>query len=467
MRLIVCSNSAPRWQDGAGLLPRSPGGLVPLLATLLGRHGGDWVCTMPPDDAAAAGDGPVDVTGLPGGVTLHRLRLPRAMTDRHYETVGVRLLLWLFHYLLDTARQPEAGLAEAWPAYEAVNRAYADRLASLMTGSPDEFVLVNDHHLFLVPEMLGRRAERRGRIAFFQGLPWCEPDYFGVLPAHIRDRILTGLLCADVVGFHCTRWARAFLGCCARFLPGCAVDDGSVTYDGHRTRVTVAPFPLDVAMVERLRDEPATARWRARLAREAGGRRVIARADRIDLWKNLPRGFAAYRSVLEREPGLAGEWWFCAVATPPGRPTERTRELQSECEGLVAGLNERFGAPGRPAVSLVYPDLPTTRHCVVAALSGADLALVNPTFDGMNLVAKEALYLGERARLLLSVNAGAYEQLAGHVTPVHPFDVEGTASVLREAMASGAAPAERAAARRLLREQDANHWLDRMMGVER
>jgi trehalose 6-phosphate synthase len=481
LRLIVCSNSAPRWQDGAGLLPRSPGGLVPLLATLLGRHGGDWVCTMPVDagpDAAGAPAAPpggaeatglpgdAEVTGLPGGVTLHRLRLPRATVDRHYETIGVRLLLWLFHYLLDTARQPEGRLAEAWSGYEAVNRAYADRLTALMTGSPEEFVLVNDHHLFLVPEMLGRRAERRGQVAFFQGLPWCEPDYFGVLPAHIRDRILTSLLCADVVGFHCTRWARAFLGCCARFLPGCAVEDRGVTYDGRRTRVVVAPFPLDVAMVERLRDEPATARWRARLDRDARGRRVIARADRIDLWKNLPRGFAAYRSLLEREPELAGEWWFCAVATPPGRPTERTRALQHECEELVAGINERFGAPGRPAVSMIYPDLPTTRNCVVAALSGADLVLVNPTFDGMNLVAKEALYLGERARLLLSVNAGAYEQLAGHVTPVHPFDVEATASAMRDAMASGAAPAERAAARRLLREQDANRWLDRMMGVE-
>jgi trehalose 6-phosphate synthase len=472
LRLIVCSNSAPRWQDGAGLLPRSPGGLVPLLTTLLRRHGGDWVCTMPVDDtagppAAPSGDGSVEVTRLPGGVTLHQLRLPPAMIDRHYETIGVRLLLWLFHYLLDTARQPDGRLAEAWSGYEAVNRAHADRLATLMTGSADEFVLVNDHHLFLVPEMLGRRPERRGLIAFFQGLPWCEPDYFGVLPAYIRDRILTSLLCADVIGFHCTRWARAFLGCCARFLPGCVIDDRSVTYDGRRARVTVAPFPLDVSTVERLRGEPATAQWRTRLERDADGRRVIARADRIDLWKNLPRGFAAYRNVLEREPGLAGEWWFCAVATPPGRPTERTRELQRECEDMVADINERFGVPGRPAVSMIFPDLATTRNCVVAALAGADLALVNPTFDGMNLVAKEALYLGERARLLLSVNAGAYEQLADHVTPVHPFDVEATASVMLDGMTSGAAPAGRAAARRLLREQDTTSWLDRMIGAER
>ncbi len=466
-KLIVCSNSAPRWRDGVGLLPRSPGGLVPLLATLLGRHGGDWVCTMPGDagpPVAGSGDGAVEVTRLPGDVTLHRLRLPRPVTDLHYEAIGVRLLLWLFHYLLDTARQPEGRLAEAWAGYEAVNRAYAHRVATLMTGSADEFVLVNDHHLFLVPGLLARRPERRGRVAFFQGLPWCEPDYFGILPAHIRDRILTSLLCADVIGFHCTRWARAFLACCARFLPGCEAGDQDVTYAGRRTRVVVAPFPLDVAMLDRLRGEPATEQWAARLGRDSQGRRVIARADRIDLWKNLPRGFAAYRAVLEREPGLARHWWFCAVATPPGRPTERTLALQRECEDLVAGINARFGAPGRPAVSLIYPDLATTRNCVVAALSGADVVLVNPTFDGMNLVAKEALYLGEHARVLLSVNAGAYERLAAHVTPVPPFDVDATASLLFDAMTSGAAPPSTEAARRMLREQDATTWLDRMMG---
>ncbi len=96
---------------------------------------------------------------------------------------------------------------------------------------------------------------------------------------------------------------------------------------------------------------------------------MIARADRIDLWKNLPRGFAAYESVLERKPGLADEWWFCAVATPPSRTTERTRDLQRKCEKMVSRINDQFGLPNRPAVSLVYPDLATTRSCVVAALS--------------------------------------------------------------------------------------------------
>jgi trehalose 6-phosphate synthase len=473
MRLVVCSNSAPRWQEDVGLLPRSPGGLVPLLITLL-SNGGDWVCTAPSGGPPtspgkllpwSSADDPVTVTSLPGGVTLHQVHQPAAAIEQHYEIIGVRLMLWLFHYLLDTSRQPafDRQFAKAWAGFEAVNRAYARHLATVLANSRDELVLINDYHLFLVPEMLGQAAGRRSQIAFFHGLPWCEPDYFGILPTAIRNRILTSLLCCDVIGFHCTRWARAFAACCARYLPGCKISDDSVLSSAHRTRLAVAPFPLDVEVVERMRGEAATARWHERLGQLGRGRRMIARADRIDLWKNLPRGFAAYQSLLERKPSLAQEWWFCAVATTPSRTTERSRDLQRWCEEMVASLNEQFGAPGRPAVSLIYPELATTRNCVLAALSQSDLTLVNPTFDGMNLVAKEALYLGERAPLLLSVNAGAYEQLASYVASLQPFDVEATAAVMAEAL-TGGIPARQEPGRLLLSGQDAVGWLAQLAG---
>ncbi|HEX3784815.1 MAG TPA: trehalose-6-phosphate synthase [Pseudonocardiaceae bacterium] len=471
MRLVVCSNSSPRWEDGVGLLPRSPGGLVPLLVTLLAEHGGDWLCTVPLGGSPVGPSDPdsedgVEVVALPGDVALHQVRRSKAVLEQHYEDIGIRLMLWLFHYLFDTAREPvfDGAFAQAWAGYESVNRAYADHLATVLRNSPDELVLINDYHLFLVPEMLEPRAHRASTVAYFHGLPWCEPEYFDILPARIRDRILASLLRCDIVGFHCTRWARAFLACCARFLPDCATDDEGVVLDGHRTRISVASFPLDVPILERMRDAPETVRWRQRLRAAGGGRRVIVRADRIDLWKNLPRGFAAYRSLLQRRPELAGDWWFCAVVTVPSRTTERSRDLRRVCEEMVEELNERFGTPGRPAVSLIWPDLATTRNCVVAALSDADLVLVNPTIDGMNLVAKEALYFAEHGSLLLSPNAGAYEGLADHVTPVDPFDVEATAAAMLDAMDSGQVPARQVAGRELLRGHDATTWLAELTG---
>lgn len=403
---------------------------MPLIVELLEARGGDWICTLPPGENHVT-DRPVR---LPGGITLRPIRISEPILEQHYLTIGVRLMLWLFHYLLDTSREPvfDAGFSAAWEGYEAVNRAYADRLGTLDDG-PDEQLLINDYHLFLVPEMV-RRA---GRMTYFHGLPWCEPQYFAVLPRHIRDRILASLLRCDVVGFHDTRWAEAFMRCCATFLPDCRLGDREVIHRGKASRIAVAPFPLDVDTLTRMGGEPQTEQWRERLAVPSRGRRVLVRADRLDLWKNHLRGFAAYRTLLESDPALARRWWFCAVTTVPTRTTERSREYQRRCEAMVAEINDTFGTSECPAVSLVYPDLGTSRHCVTAALSQADIVLVNPTIDGMNLVAKEALFVAEEAPLLLSVNAGAYEQVAAHVTPLQPFDVVATATALREAMRAG------------------------------
>jgi trehalose 6-phosphate synthase len=472
--MITCSNSAPRWQADGALSPRSPGGLVPMLVTLLQEHGGDWVFTAPSDTTTVDGE-PILVSS---GISLHPVRVPEQMGRQHYELVSTRLLLWLFHYLLDTSQQPtfDDELAKAWAGYEAVNEAHARRLRALVEDSPDELILVNDHHLFLVPGFLTERGQpRHSRLAFFQGIPWCEPEYFGILPDWIRDRIMNSLLRCDVVGFHARRWAEAFLGCCERFVAGVEVTARTVRFHGHETVVAVTPFPLDTDVVDRMRSEPATERWQRMLSRLAGGRRLIVRAERLDLWKNLPRGLAAYQTLLESRPQLADEWWFCAVVTPVSRTTERSREYQSICQTMVGRINDRFGRGDREAATMVFPDPGGgSRNCAVAALAGSDVTLVNPTFDGLNLVAKEALYLAERAPLVLSINAGVYEQLARHVIGVHPFDVRGTAAALAAAMeqaddagrpGGSAGRPGTSAAGTLLREERAATWLAALVNM--
>jgi trehalose 6-phosphate synthase len=440
MRLIVASNSAPRWRVGVGLEPRSPGGLVPLLAGLLAEYGGDWVCTTPPGETPHDTE-PVEV---PGGITIHRVTEAPNVLEAHYLTVGVRLMLWLFHYLFDPSTEPtfDADFGRAFDAYERVNHAHADKLRELAGGAED-VLLINDYHLFLVPEMLrGRGRHPHGRMVYFHGLPWCDPTYFGIVPEPLRNRILTSLLRCDVVGFHDTRWARAFAACCERYLHGCRSGESTVEFDGRITRIAVAPFPLDVPVLEAMRGDQRTVSWREQLGDGAGGRKVLARADRLDLWKNQVRGFAAYGALLQENPELAEEWWFCAVATPPTRGTERSAAHQQRCEAIVEDLNQKYGFPGRPAVSLIYPTRASTRNCAVAALSSAQATIVNPTIDGMNLVAKEALYLNSGAPSVLSVNAGSYEQLAPYVIGVQPYDVLATADALRTAMSGNAATSE-------------------------
>ncbi|GAA4938631.1 trehalose 6-phosphate synthase [Nonomuraea thailandensis] len=456
MKLLTCSNTCPRWDAGT-LRPRSPGGLAPMLVALLNEHGGDWVFTAPPEDSTPA--------RLAGGIRLHPIELPEDVRHHHYDVISIRLLLGLLHYMHDTSAEPvfDGDLLESWAAYEAVNQAYAKRLGELATGGADEHVLINDPHLMLVPEYFDAEpGDRRGRMTYFLGTPWVEPDYYGILPGRLRTRVLESLLRCDVVGFHCDRWAEAFLACCARFLPGVRVEGRTVTGGGHTTRVVSVPFPVDHDVLERMRHEPATARWAGRLAELAAGRRTLVRADRLDLWKNLPRGFLAYETMLLRRPELAARCWFAAVVTTPSRAAERHLDYQRRTEAIVERINARFGAPGRQAATLIYPGPgDDSRNCVVAALGTSRAALVNSTYDGLNLFAKEAAYLlPDDGTLLISENAGVHQQLGPYAGTLDPFDPHQMSVAIEQALDGGAPPAGLAVARReLLRRESPQAWL--------
>ncbi|GLW05775.1 trehalose-6-phosphate synthase [Microtetraspora sp. NBRC 13810] len=431
-----------------------------MLVSLLKENSGHWIFTAPPDVQTS---GPVR---LDGDVWLHPVDLAEDVRRQHYDTVSIRLFLGLLHYMHDTSVEPvfDDEMLEAWAAYEAVNQAYAKRLGELAENSADELILINDPHLMLVPSFVAAGIRpRRSRLTYFLGTPWCEPDYFCVLPGWMRTRILESLLECDVVGFHADRWADAFVRCCERFLPGARAEGRTVVHGGRATRVVASPFPVDVDVLERMRDEPATRRWEARLAEMAQGRRIMVRADRLDLWKNLPRGFAAYEALLRRRPELAEECWFAAVVTTPSRAAGRQVTYQELTESVVDRINRRFGRPGRDAATLVYPGTGgDSRNAVVAALGMSDAALVNSTYDGLNLFAKEAAFLlGDHASLLVSVNAGVYDQLKPYSIGVEPFELGQTSAAMESALnGTRAADAAGAAGRRaLLRGESPARWL--------
>lgn len=459
MRLLTCSNSCPQW-DAGRLQPRSPGGLAPMLVALLEEHGGEWIFTAP------QGLNAPDTVRLDGDIVLHPMDFPEEVRGHHYDTISIGLLLGLLHYMHDASTQPwfDRSMLDAWASYEAVNQAYAERLGAVAENRTDELILINDPHLMLLPEHFARYLpQRRSRLSYFLGTPWCEPDYFSIVPGWMRTKILKSLLRCDVVGFHADRWSDAFLACCDRYLPEARIDGRTVSYRGHRTTVVAVPFPLDVDVLERMRDEPATGRWASRLQEIVQGRRMLVRADRVDLWKNIPRGLAAYEAMLERRPELADECWHGAVVTTPTRANQRHLAYQKQCDEIVRRINERFGRPGRDAVSFVYPAaVGDSRNCVVAALMMSDAAIVNSTYDGLNLFAKEAAWLlHDRASLLLSANAGVHQQLGQYAVELDPFDLDQTSAAMEAALTGGAMPdpATAAARRKVLRAESLAGWI--------
>jgi trehalose 6-phosphate synthase len=438
---------------------------VPQLLSLLETYGGAWFF---PDGEPLGSAWPRQIQQ----VALHPVPVVEEQRRLHYEVVSVRTLLWLFHYLHDTATGPDfdAGLHRAWAAYHHVNELFADRLAAAWSGARDEVVaLINDYHFLLVPGMLARLGAPAGaRVVYAHQVPWCGPDYFGILPAAIREQILTSLLSCDVVVFHSARWVEAFARCCDRYVPTAKVADQVVEFRDHAARLLAVPFPLDTATVLDLQHAEATQRWRQRLDELAGGRQLLVRVDRLDLWKNHLRGFAAYEALLRRHPTLADEAWFLAVVARPRYRSTRHEAYEAACRAAVARINQTAGKRGQPEpVTLLYPtDASETRHRGIAALGLASAALVNPTYDGFNLVAKEAALLNETAAILLSRTAGAYDQLAPAVVPLDPFDVSGTADALEAAIVTGTRvdPLRAANVRGQVRKDSAGAWLGAAVG---
>jgi trehalose 6-phosphate synthase len=464
--VLVCSHRGPvshrRTEAGVEQRAAAPGGLVPVMLPALERAGGTWLFAASTDgdrDLAAAGDG-ASFAGIP----LRLVALPAEVHREHYEVVTNGYLARIFHYLFPLAHAPTfgAGFRRAWASYREVNERYAQAIRVQRPAGP---ILIEDMHLMLVAAALrGSPSAPDVPLLYFHHVPWCSPDYFGVLPDAVREEILRGLLAHDSVAFHSARWADAFGACCERFLAGAAYASGCVSFEGRSVPVLSAPAALDVETVRESARGAATAEWRERFEEQRGGRRLLVRVDRADLWKNVVRGFEAYGTLLDRRPELAGEVAFLAVLSPTRMWIPEYRDYLAACRQAADAVNERHASGGAAAVTVDVPDGTPTgdRGRSLGALAIADAVLVNPLFDGLNMVAKETPIAGEGDPVLvLSENAGAHPELAPAALSINPFDVEATAVALEQALAMPARERAESAARlrAIVEAREPSDWL--------
>jgi trehalose 6-phosphate synthase len=292
--------------------------------------------------------------------------------------------------------------------------------------------MIQDYHLPLVPRML---AEQRPdvQIAHFSHTPWAPPDYYRLLPEAVGREVLDGMLGADHAGFLCARWADAFVACCAEFL-GAEVNAGTrtVRHRGHVTTVGVHALGVDAG---ELRDRAAAADVQAHVAAlgtATQGRQLIVRIDRTELSKNIVRGLAAYRELLVTHPEWRGRVTHLAFAYPSRHDLPEYREYTARVQRVAAEIVDEFGTDDwDPLILQVNDDYPRS----LAAYQLADVLLVNPIRDGMNLVAKEGPILAQRGcALVLSTEAGAAAELGPDAVLVNPFDVTQTAEALHQAL---------------------------------
>ena len=423
-KLIVVSNRGPSAYGrakGARVAKRGAGGLVTALAPLVSHHDVTWIASaISAEDRAVAADGACDET-TPDG-SRYRLRLidhPPAAYDRYYNVIANPVLWFVQHGLWDLRLDPGCDLEDAWEGgYVPVNQAFADAVVEELVREPHAAVMFHDYHLYLAPAVVRARCPDAA-LAHFTHIPWVDAEAWSVLPERIVRAIHEGLLATDVTGFHTQRWRHAFLDSC-RAIGLEPVDE----------RVNAHPISIDPGeFVELARSEPVLSRERELEAHRPEC--LILRVDRTDPSKNVPRGLEAFALLLERRPDLRGRVGMLArLDATPQEITEYVEE-QRRIEAAAADVEARH--PG--ALTLcIADDFPAS----IAAYKQFDVLLVNAVMDGLNLVAKEAPIVNERAgAVVLSVNAGAFEELGSWVVPVDPLDVRATADALENALALG------------------------------
>ncbi|HZD87772.1 MAG TPA: trehalose-6-phosphate synthase [Gaiellaceae bacterium] len=468
-KILVVANRAPvvyeRGPAGERSARRGGGGLVTALAGLLAHHDVTWVASAMSDEdraVAAAAGGSFEETTREGA--RYRLRLvvhDPAVYDRFYNVLANPTLWFLHHYLWDLGAGPDfdPALHEAWSAgYVPVNEAFAAAAVEELEREPDAAVFFHDYHLYLAPRLL-RAARPDAVISHFLHIPWPDAGYWYGLPGELRTAVHEGLLASDVVGFHTDRWRRAFLASCAGVL-GAAVDTvaGTVEHAGRLTRVTAHPIGVDAQEFARLSREQVVREREAALL-ERRPEQLVLRVDRTDPSKNVVRGFRAFELLLERHPELHRRVAMFALLAPSRQDIPQYADYLAALETAAREVNERFGRDGwTPVVLDVADDFPRS----VAGYKQFDALLVNPVFDGLNLVAKEACLVNERdGVLVLSENAGAAEELGEWALVVNPLDVTGQAEALHAALTM--APDERRrraeAIRGHVRRHDVREWI--------
>jgi trehalose 6-phosphate synthase len=277
--------------------------------------------------------------------------------------------------------------------------------------------------------------------------PFCGPNSIRALPAPIAEELLSGMASHVACGFHCSRWARAFVACCRDVIG----------YEPATFVSPLAPDHDDICAVAASDEAAAEGRW---VDEVVAGRKLVLRVDRIELSKNLLRGFLAYEDLLTTHPEWRERVVFIALVYPSREGLPEYIAYRNEVEALANRINDTWGTAGwRPIVLDTSDNFPRS----VAALQRYDVLLVNPVRDGMNLVAKEGPLLNEREGVLaLSREAGAWEELHEGVLEVNPFDVAGTGDVLDTALRLDAPTRARmmATLRAAVAARTPRDWLD-------
>jgi len=422
-RLPVALSRQPGSSEGDGKwdVADSPGGLATALRAVAGQRPFLWVgwpgASVPPAERAAVTRQLEEQSGV---VPVY---LERKEVHGWYEELSNRVLWPLFHAMPPAIRVAPG----AWQRYVDVNQHFADAIAA--RARPGDTIWVHDYQLALVPEML-RSRELDCAIGFFLHIPFPASETFRTLP--VREEVLRGMLGSTFIGFHAYEYISHFRSSALRII-GVESEPEHLVLPTHHVRMGALPIGIEPDEIEEVARRPEIAAELESLSERYRGRKVILGVDRLDYTKGLPQKLLAFEELLEKHPDLADKVVFIQVASPSRMSVVEYQRLKREVDELVGRISGRFASTA--ASPLVYLHQHVPREQLVPLYQLADVALVTPLRDGMNLVCLEYVAArGERpGALLLSEFAGAAQCLSGAVL-VNPYNTGQIASCLADAL---------------------------------
>ncbi len=458
-RLVVVSNRGAcilrETPEGIESVP-SVSGLVSAIEPVIAQEGGAWIAwggRYGKENQSLGISRPMPEDGQK--YVFHEVLLTPREVNLYYEGFANSCLWPLCHNFVEKSVFHE----EQWQAYCNVNKKYAQVI--LQKTTPNDWIWVHDYHLARVPGDI-RRYRPHARISLFWHIPFPPAEVFAVMPW--AKEYISGMLEAELLGFHTGSYVQNFLQAAAE-IAGAEVDymSGTVYRTGRKIKVVAIPIGINWREFTRLAGSDEVIRKASRIRRAAGGEYLLIGVDRLDYTKGIPERLRAIAWLLENYPHYRGKMTFIQIAVPSRTGTHAYRELKRQIEENVGRINGAFTEDYHVPVRYLFK--PLSKPELVAHYLAADMALVTPVKDGLNLVAKE--YVVANAKdvgvLLLSPFAGAANQLKDALI-ANPYDFRETASKIVLGLEMPVIEKKRrlAALNKVVREQDIDWWWRRL-----
>ncbi|GLH73905.1 bifunctional alpha,alpha-trehalose-phosphate synthase (UDP-forming)/trehalose-phosphatase [Geothrix limicola] len=453
-KLLLVSNRVP-WTvacaGGKGVLKPSSGGLATALAGTHARGETLWV-GWPGDLGGLDAEARQAILDELQAQRVIPVELSAEEVERYYEGFSNGVLWPLFHYLLDKVR---LDTDQDWDAYASVNQRFAEAAAE--RAEPGDSVWIHDYQLMLVPRYL-RELRPDLRIGFFLHIPFPAYEVFRILPW--RELLLQGVLASDLVGFHTPGYQAHFVNASRRILGAESREDG-LDYDGHHVALGDYAIGIDAEAFSTTAASPSVMARVQEIRQDLGGRTLILGVDRLDYTKGIPQRLLAVERYLELHPEMRDSVLFLQASVPSRERVEAYAQYRKQVDEVTGRINGLYGSPSRVPVHVLHRNIPFEE--LVALYRAADVMLVTPLRDGMNLVAKEfcATRGDDSGILILSEFAGASADLREAIL-VNPYDTGAMAEALDTAlrMPPGQARARMRALRKRVITHDVHRWAE-------